>query len=63
MPFKCNLQRYAEDDTPKDPGHVDPAKLPPIWDQRTARVLSAFEKMSLEIRPMVGLCTLNSFDP
>lgn len=41
-----------EADRPKDPGHVDPEKLPPIWDHVTERVLSEFEKMSLELKPM-----------
>ena len=41
-----------DEDAPKDPGHVDPEKLPPIWDHRTERVFSEFEKMTLQIKPM-----------
>lgn len=41
-----------DDDAPKERGHVDPEKLPPIWDQRTPRVFSEFEKMTLNITPM-----------
>lgn len=41
-----------DDGAHKDPGQVEEGKIPPIWDQVTARVHSEFEKMTLEIKPM-----------
>jgi len=42
----------SDDGKPKDPGHVDPEALPPVWDGVTALMMSEFEKMTLEIKPM-----------
>ena len=42
----------SEEGKEKDPGHVDPEALPPVWDGVTALVQSEFEKMTLEITPM-----------
>ena len=46
----------SDDGKPKDPGHVDPEALPPVWDGVTALVMSEFEKMTLEIKPMSDQC-------
>lgn len=42
----------SDDGKPKDPGHVDPEALPLVWDGVTALMMSEFEKMTLEIKPM-----------
>jgi hypothetical protein len=51
-----------EDDGPKDQGRVDPDKMPPIWDQLSARVFSEFEKLALCMEPMTDdQCWEDSF--